>query len=417
MHEAIVTPVKVSAHPDPEVHSLAVGYVLGETIVVSNKTADGELGLYFPCDLQLSEEFAAKNDLVRRKNPDGTAAGGMFDENRKVRAQKLRGVKSNGFWCPLSYLEYAGDTSSLKEGDKIATFNGHELCKKYFSPKTLRARANGATKVSRETIWFPKHKDTEQLRHSLRSIKKGDNLVITLKMHGTSQRVAKNYEEKPEKWYDRVLNLFGLRRDRKVMRFYNGTRNVTLRGDDTGFYTESFREKVAENLYPFLTNHLEVFFEVCGYEGDKPIMPVQDTSKTKDKEVKKVYGDKITYTYGCEKGNFAIYVYRIGYVLPSGTIVDLTWDQVKEKCVSWGVNHVPEICRFTFDGDYDKLLEVVDRFTDGPDLVDPRHPREGVCVRVDSSEWKTFKNKSFLFKVLEGVAKEADDYVDMEEVS
>ena len=443
MHEAIVTPVKVSAHPDPEVHSLAVGYVLGETIVVSNKTADGELGLYFPCDLQLSEEFAAKNDLVRRKNPDGTAAGGMFDENRKVRAQKLRGVKSNGFWCPLSYLAYAGDTSSLKEGDKIATFNGHELCKKYFSPKTLRARANASIQQGCETVWFPKHKDTEQLRHSLRELKKGDNLVITLKMHGTSQRVARNFEETdsdlfiaqdveqhPDNWFLKMLSYCGLYphtvfkrhmvqlcEKRKVMRFYNGTRNVTLRGTDNGYYSEAFREKVAAKLYPYLEAHMEVFFEVVGWENDKTIMPIQDSSKTKDKEAKKLYGDKITYSYGCQPGEFAIYVYRIAYVLPSGTIIDLTWDQVKEKCVSWGVNHVPEICRLTFDGNYDRLLEVVDAVTDGPDLVDPRHPREGVCVRIDSSKWKTLKNKSFLFKVLEGVAKEADDYVDMEEVS
>jgi hypothetical protein len=427
MHEAIVTRIKVTPHPDPEVHSLAVGWVLGETIVVSNKTADGELGLYFPCDLQLSEEFAAANDLVRRKNPDGTNAGGMFDENRKVRAQKVRGLKSNGFWCPLSHLNYAGDTSSLKEGDKIATFNGKEICKKYFSPRTLRARSNNSTKVCRESIWFPKHKDTEQLRHSLASIKAGDNLVITLKMHGTSQRVAKNYEEKPEKWYDRVLEFFKIKRDRKVMRLYNGTRNVTLRGDDTGYYSESFREKVAEKLYPYLEDHMEIFFEVVGFEYGKPIMPVQYTSKTKDKEVKKLYGDKITYTYNCdarkcdETGfpvlDFDIYVYRIAYVLPNGEAIDLTWDQVKSKCDSWGVKYVPEISRLTFDGDYDKLLEVVDGFTDGPDLVDPRHPREGVCVRVDSSKWKTFKNKSFLFKVLEGIAKEADDYQDMEEVS
>lgn len=417
MHEAIIAKVKVSAHPDPEVHSLSVGRVLGETIIVSNKTKDGELGIYFPCELQLSEEFASVNNLVRKTNPDGTKSGGLFDENRRVRAQKLRGVKSNGFWCPLSYLSYAGDTSSLKEGDRIASFNGRELCKKYFSPRTLRSRSNASTQQDRETVWFPKHRDTEQLRHSLRDLQAGDNLVITLKLHGTSQRVAKNYEEKPLTWYDRILNFFGIERDRKVMRFYNGTRNVTLRGDDTGFYSESFRERVAAKLYPYLEPHMEVFFEVVGWEGDKTIMPTQDTLKTKDKEIKRLYGDKITYSYGCNPGEFAIYVYRIAYVLPSGTVVDLTWDQVKKKCESWNVKHVPEISRLTFDGDYDKLLEVVDAVTDGPDLVDSRHPREGVCVRVDSSHWKTFKNKSFLFKVLEGVAKEDDNYEDMEEVS
>lgn len=442
MHEAIVTRIRVTPHPDPEVHSLAVGYINGETIIVSNSTKDGDLGLYFPCDLQLSESFAKANDLVRRKNPDGTNAGGMFDENRKVRAQKFRGVKSNGFWCPLSYLTYLGDVSSLQEGDKVASFMGTEICRKYFTPQALRQKNAGQKNPAKETIWFPKHKDTEQLRHSLRSLKAGDRLVITNKVHGTSQRVAKNYEAKEPKFLDKILGFFGINRDLKVMRFYNGTRNVVLRGTDTGFYSESFREKVAAKLYPFLEDHMEVFFEVVGWEvetrkGDgnseyissaSPIMPRQDTSKTKDKEVKKLYGDKITYKYGCQEPTigelylddnnyFGIYVYRIAYVLPNGAVVDLTWDQVKEKCTSWGIKHVPELDNFVFDGRIDDMLERVSKFTDGPDVIDSSHPREGVCVRVDSSKWQCYKDKSFLFKVLEGIAKENDEYVDMEEVS
>ena len=43
MHEAIISRVKVTPHPDPEVHSLAVGYVCGETIIVGKNTADGEI--------------------------------------------------------------------------------------------------------------------------------------------------------------------------------------------------------------------------------------------------------------------------------------------------------------------------------------------------------------------------------------
>lgn len=417
MHEAIVTKIYVTPHPDPEVHSLAVGNINGETIIVSNATKSGDLGLYFPCDLQLSESFAKANDLVRRKNPDGTNAGGMFDENRKVRAQKFRGVKSNGFWCPLSYLDYLGDTSSLKEGEKITSFMGTEICRKYFTPQALRQK-NASKNPAKETIWFPKHKDTEQLRQSLRSLKAGDRLVITNKVHGTSQRVAKNYDVKEPTIIDKVLGWFGIKRDLKVMRLYNGTRNVVLRGSDNGYYSESFREKVAAKLYPYIEDHMEIFFEVVGWENDQTtIMPRQDASKTKDKEVKKLYGDKITYKYGCAEGTFDIYVYRIAYVLPNGTVVDLTWDQVKEKCSFWGVKHVPELDNFVFDGNIDALLERVSKFTDGPDVIDSSHPREGVCVRVDSSKWQCYKDKSFLFKVLEGIAKDNDEYVDMEEVS
>lgn len=418
MHEAIISRVKVTPHPDPEVHSLAVGYVCGETIIVGKNTIDGELGVYFPCELQLSEQFAKANDLIRRKDEHGNTAGGMFEETRRVRAQKFRGVKSNGFWCPLSYLAHFGDVATLSEGDKLAQFNGVLICNKYFTPKTLRAKANSAIKPAKKNICFPEHKDTEQLKHCLRNFKAGDNLVVTLKIHGTSQRVARNYTELPEKWYDKVLSWFGITRDRKVMSFLNGTRRVVLKGDDNGYYSEHFRVRVAERLNPFLEPHMQVFFEVVGWEGaDSQIMPSHFTAKSKDKELTKRYGDKVTYSYGCKPGEFDIYVYRIAYVLPNGQVIDLTWDQVKKKCESWNVKHVPELDKFTFDGNIDALIEKIESLSDGPDPIDQTHIREGVCVRVDSSEWKCYKNKGWTFKVLEGLVKEADDYVDMEEIS
>lgn len=419
MHEAIVTKIRVQPHPDPEVHSLAVGYLFGETVIVSKETVDGQLGVYFPCELQLSEEFASANDLVRRKNPDGSNGGGMFDANRRVRIQTFKGIKSHGFWCPVSYFKNFGNTDLLVEGDKLTSFNGTLICQKYVTPKTSSLR-NGSNPSKRgmDSVWFPKHKDTEQLKYSLNSIKPGDTLVVTLKVHGTSQRVAKTYDEKPEKWYDRVMKWFGFERNRLFLRYYNGTRNVTLKGDDTGFYSESFRNMVAAKLYPYLEDNMEIFFEVAGWETPNgTIMPSHNTNKSKDKDLKKHYGDIMTYSYGCTPGEWRIYVYRIAYVLSNGRVIDLTWDRVKEKCVSWGVNHVPELDKFVFDGNIDSMIEKIDAISDGPDPIDSRHIREGVCVRVDSSEWKCYKNKGFTFRVLEGLAKESDNYYDLEETS
>lgn len=418
MHQAIVARVRVTPHPDPQVHSLAVGYVCGTITIVGKETIDGELGLYFPCELQLSEQFAQANDLIRRKDENGNMVGGMFEENRRVRAQKFRGVKSNGFWCPLSYLSHfscsLADFDSLQEGDRITTFKGVVICNKYFTPATLRQQSNSAAKSQKKSVYFPEHKDTHQFKHCLRAFKAGDNLVITLKVHGTSQRVARNYVGFTGKWYDKILGWFGLAR----MSFLNGTRRVNLKSDDNGYYSRHFRVKVAQKLNPFLDPHMQVFFEVAGWEDDNSqIMPSHFTMKSKDKELVKKYGEKITYSYGCTPGEFDIYVYRIAYVLPSGQTIDLTWDQVKKKCESWGVKHVPELDRFTFDGRIDSLVEKIEALSDGPDPIDQSHIREGVCVRVDSSEWMCYKNKGWTFKVLEGIAKDRDDYVDQEEIS
>jgi flagellar basal body-associated protein FliL len=421
MHEAIVTAVKVTPHPDPEVHSLAVGYVLGETIVVSKDTKDGELGLYFPCDLQLSEGFATANDLVRRKNPDGTNAGGMFDANRKVRAQKLRGVKSNGFWCPLSYLAYAGDVSSLKEGDKIATFNGKEICKKYFTPAYYKAIGNKSKQQKKNKIVciFPEHRDTEQFKHNLKSFNKGDRVVITLKMEGTSQRVAKNLEFREPKWWEKIIQKF-TKLDLSRMVNLNGTRRVTLNYKDPsapGYYSDSFRQQVADRIVPYLDEYMEVFCEVVGWTGDSTIMPKHSLDKIKDKEIRSKYKDPIVFSYDCLPGEFQVYIYRIAYVLPNGKTVDMPWNDVKKWCNAHKLKHVPEIASFIFDGNKEELLAMVESLSDGPDILNPSHPKEGVCVRIDGSHWECYKNKGWTYKVLANIIKDNDNYVDGEECS
>jgi len=124
MYKAIVAKIIVFPHPDAD--RLQLGNVLGNQVVVGLDTYTSEVGLFFNTDGQLSSEFCIANDLLRRKDSEGKPAGGMFDENnRRVRAQKFRGQKSDGFWIPLTSLNFTGgDISSLKEGDMLDEFNG-----------------------------------------------------------------------------------------------------------------------------------------------------------------------------------------------------------------------------------------------------------------------------------------------------
>jgi hypothetical protein len=51
----------------------------------------------------------------------------------------------------------------------------------------------------------------------------------------------------------------------------------------------------------------------------------------------------------------------------------------------------------------------------GPSVLDPSHIKEGVCVRIEGGlNNKTYKFKSFEFKVLEGIIKDSG-VVDAEE--
>lgn len=235
-------------------------------------------------------------------------------------------------------------------------------------------------------------------------------------IHNTSQRVARTYDDHPLKWWEKLLIKFGVNINTQVVKNLNGTRNVTLSGSDTGYYSESWRERVAQKLYPYLGFHQIVFFEVIGWECDKTIMPKHSIPPS-EKELTKLYGNEITYSYGCKPGEWDIYVYRIAYVLPDGKVIDLPWDNVKSWCVEKSIKHVPEIQKITFDGDYDKLTELVESLSDGPDTLDSSHIKEGVCIRIDGIEWKCFKNKGYSFKLLEGIIKSNDSYEDQEEVS
>ncbi|HZH58164.1 MAG TPA: hypothetical protein VEY70_01000, partial [Metabacillus sp.] len=61
------------------------------------------------------------------------------------------------------------------------------------------------------------------------------------------------------------------------------------------------------------------------------------------------------------------------------------------------------------------LLDRVDKFVDGTDPIGKTHIREGVIVRIENrNQFTAFKQKSFNFKVLEGIIK-SQEILDMEE--
>ena len=61
-------------------------------------------------------------------------------------------------------------------------------------------------------------------------------------------------------------------------------------------------------------------------------------------------------------------------------------------------------------------MDKIEGLVVGCSTLDPTHLREGVCVRVDDGlNMKVFKHKSFDFKLLEGIIKLDENFVDVEE--
>lgn len=135
--------------PHTNADRLQVATFFGSDTCVGLDVAKGEIGIYFPSDLQLSGEFCVVNHLCRKK-PDGTPDTGYLDpEKRNIRPIKLRGERSDGIFMPISCLEYTGvNLDDINIGDTITVVNGHEICKKYI-PRGRNSNNSARVKVIR----------------------------------------------------------------------------------------------------------------------------------------------------------------------------------------------------------------------------------------------------------------------------
>lgn len=405
---------------------LQVGECFGNYIIVGLEIQEGDLGIYFPTDGKLGEEYATKNNLVRLKDADGHSieGGGYLDpDKRHVTSLKLRGEKSDGLWMPIESLEKFCDISKLKEGEMITVLDGTVICEKYipFKKKNNNLPSQKDKKPVEETESFPlfkEHSDTSQLAYNLGQFKPGDQCIVTLKLHGTSQRTS--YTIKEEKKTGFWAKLFKLK-PKRLWDYVTGTRRVTLKTFDGGFYgSNAFRKQWHDEFVGKLHKGETVYYEVVGYtENGGLIMSECNNELTKDKEFIKQWGKTTQFTYGCGVGQSDIYVYRMTMTNEDGYIVEYPWELVKLRCEQMGVKYCPELMSFTF-GDLaktdDDLLTIANILADGADPIGKTHIREGIIVRIDNKEkFTAYKHKSFNFKVLEGITKAEADAPDMEE--
>jgi hypothetical protein len=112
-----------------------------------------------------------------------------------------------------------------------------------------------------------------------------------------------------------------------------------------------------------------------------------------------------------------------------GQTIDYAWEDVVKRCNEIGVKTVPYISTFTLnelrvinhprledDRDlYEYFGNTITQMGSGASILDSKHIKEGVCVRIEGGiNNKTFKFKSFEFKVLEGIVKDSG-VIDSEE--
>ena len=395
--------------------------IFNNSVIVSKDTKPGDLGVFFPIETQLSDEFLKENSLYRDAtlNKDTTKKG-YFETNGRIRAVKFRGHKSEGLWLPFICLDYILDFTMvdlpLDDGSDFDIIDGHEVCKKYVVKRTYTLSKK--TKADKKVVkkfdrlvenQFRLHIDTENLRRNISKIDPDDYISITNKLHGTSWVVGKVLVKDKLGWFKSILKRL-MPRDIVDTRYdiIYSSRNVvknkyinTETKNNLGFYGQDLWGEIAETLKDTLCEGITLYGEAVGQLSTGAwIQP--------------------GYHYGTRPNHYDIYVYRITYTNPEGKLIEFSWPQIKEYCNRYGIKYVTEFY-YGKAKDYCPQVPLEQHWNqnflsklEADFMLDRKCPlnnkevwEEGIVVRVDGLfECHPYKLKNFAF--LEKETKDLD---------
>lgn len=383
--------------------------LLGFQAIVSKDTKVGDIGVVFTPETQLSEEYAKVNNLHRHAelNADPEKAG-FFEDNRRVKAMKFVGHRSDAFFMPLESLAFTGvDIGELNEGDTFDKLNGHEICRKHLKRRESVPRVEkNKHKVFRrvDEKFLPEHYDTGNYWKNADAIKGETNIVVTQKLHGTSIRIGNTIVKRQLDIKERFARKLGVVVAETEFAHVYGSRKVIKDANNPlsqHYYGTDIYSEEGKKYDDLIPENFVVYGELVGWTSDGGII-------------------QKNYSYRLPQGTNELYVYRVAVVTNQGMLVDLSWAQVKEFCRDRGLKVVPEL--WAGKHKYFKVDDWVDKnfFKEGykqaVPLDDASPCDEGVCVRVDGIAPYILKAKGQAFFAHETKMKD-QDAPDLEEES
>ena len=418
-------------HTDPEVTRLKCCVIDGFNIICGIDSEPG-LYIYFPTACCINPDFLRYANLYKHKEMNNDPEqSGMFEDNGRVKAIRLRGELSEGFILPAVMLEnYIVSVTNVNyEAEEGIEFDSveHEgktfwINKKYI-PKNTRTpgapgsgrskgkQPKGLDKLIENQFRF--HYDTTLIKKCPNVIKPNDLISITEKVHGTSTIHARvlckrelNWKQKIAKWltgceFDEYDYLYS---SRSVIKNQYYNKNVT-----TGFYGVDVWAEADNIIKPFLQKGMTIYAEIVGF------LPTGS------------YIQK-GYDYGCTMPmgdsyklgeHFKVLVYRITMTNVDGVVHEFSAREVQQYCKNIGLDCVTEYY-YGFAKDLYPELDPSEHWSENfisklandkrfymemnsPTCIN-KVPHEGIVIKSENMRSEAFKLKCFAFLDKEGKA-------------
>lgn len=385
--------------------------VQGNACLIGKDSPEDELYFFFPSECEISHEFLSLNDLYRHEtlniNPNRK---GFFEDNRRVKAIKFKGVISSGFVIPVS--SFMISNHEWKVGDEFNEVAGIEICKKYIKRRNPGKTGFNNPRVSNvekavDGKLAPEHMDTAHLMKNLHRFEPDTKIHVTYKLHGTSARTFRTLTKRKLNWKEKLAKYFGAQVEEYEYNYVAASRRQLksvgfeeLPNKNHWFNSGDLWSKVAKEKFEGKLNKGEaVYYEIVGktYSGE---------------EIQK------GYSYGFNEPT--VYIYRISNINPDGIEVDLPYHYMVKRAEELGVKSCPKFFNGTvadfihsYTGIVPEDVEPEDvpehlekifygQLLDKDSILDKDVVEEGFCIRIDDyPKPQIYKIKSKVFLALE----------------
>ena len=422
-------------HSDPEVTKLKCCCIDGFNIITGIDSEPG-LYVYFPTACCINPKFLSYANLYRHGelNVDQTKTG-MFEDNGRVKAIRLRGELSEGFIIPIVVLQnWVMSTVNVElkveegtEFDSIEHDGKTFWVNKKYIPKNTRTpgepgsgnsgkgkQPKGLDKIIENQFRF--HYDTVLIKKCPHVLHPNDLISITSKVHGTSGISAYvlckqelNWKQKIARWltgeeFDKYDYLYS---SRSVIK--NQYYNKSVQG---GFYGVDVWKYADDIVRPCLSKGMTAYYEIIGFLPNGGYI-----QKNYDYGCLPPVGDE-AYTYG---KHFKVQIYRVTITDVSGKVHEFSarevqlWAQmvglvpVEQYYYGYAKDLYPDLdpSEHWNENFLSKLANDKNFYMEcNSPTCDNKVPHEGIVIKIENMKSEAFKLKCFKF--LDGEGKALD---------